>query len=81
MDELFETLTLRQTGKLKGMLPTVLFGKEYWNDVMNIQKMSEWGTISEKDLSLYHVTDDVDEAFEFITAGILELEKLQQEER
>ena len=76
MDELFETLTLRQTGKVKKQLPTVLFGTEYWNDVLNIQSMVEWGTISEKDLMLYHVTDSVDDAFAFLTNAITANEAL-----
>lgn len=70
MDELFETLTLRQTDKIKKPMPTVLFGSEYWNACLNIQAMVEWGTISAKDLSLYHVTDSVDDAFEFLTSAL-----------
>ncbi|MDG1482674.1 MAG: LOG family protein [Myxococcota bacterium] len=70
MDELFETLTLRQTGKIKKPMPTILFGTEYWNSVLNIQAMVEWGTISEKDLQLYLVTDSVDEAFNFLVHAL-----------
>ncbi len=70
MDELFETLTLRQTGKIKKPMPTILFGTEYWNSVLNIQAMVEWGTISEKDLQLYLVTDSVDEAFKFLVSAL-----------
>ena len=70
MDELFEVLTLRQTGKITKPMPTVLFGTQYWNSVLNIQSMVEWGTISEKDLLLYHVTDSVDDAFEFLTSAL-----------
>ena len=75
MDELFESLTLRQTQKIKSPLPTVLFGSEYWNEIMNIDKMAEWGTISLKDLSLYFVTDSIDEAFEFLVSNIEKNEK------
>ena len=70
MDELFETLTLRQTGKIKKPMPTILFGTEYWNSVLNIQAMVEWGTISEKDLQLYYVTDSVDDAFNFLVSAL-----------
>jgi uncharacterized protein (TIGR00730 family) len=76
MDEFFETLTLRQTKKIKGPLPTVLFGAEYWNDIMNIDKMAEWGTISLADLNLYFVTDSIDEAFDFLVEHIEKNEKL-----
>ena len=77
LDELFETLTLRQTGKIKKPIPTVLYGAQYWNDIMNIEKMVEWGTISPKDLDMFVITDSVDEAFEYITTAI---EAEEQEE-
>lgn len=77
MDELFEALTLRQTGKIKKPIPTVLFGTRYWNDVLNIPSMVEWGTISDKDLLLYHVTDDVDDAFRYLTEALEANEAMQ----
>lgn len=70
MDELYETLTLRQTGKIKKPMPTVLFGTDYWNSVFNIEAMVEWGTISAKDLLLYHVTDSVDDAFDYLVSAL-----------
>jgi uncharacterized protein (TIGR00730 family) len=69
-DEFFEILTLRQTGKIKKNLPMVLFGLDYWDSVMNIPKMVEWGTIAERDLELFHRTDSVDDAFEFLTKAL-----------
>ena len=66
-DEMFEILTLRQPGKIKKRLPMVLFGKEYWNSIFNLDAMVEWGTINEKDLLLMHMTDSVDDAFHFLT--------------
>jgi hypothetical protein len=66
LDELFEILTLRQTGKIKKKLPMVLFGTEYWNSILNLEQMVEWGTIAEKDLSLVFRTDSVDDAFAFL---------------
>ena len=80
MDELFEALTLRQTQKINKPMPTVLFGSEYWNDIMNIPKMVEWGTISEKDLEMFIVTDDVEEAFQYLVTEIEDLEKGEQEQ-
>lgn len=70
MDELFETLTLRQTGKIKHSLPTVLFGGEFWKDIINFQAMVDWGVISEADLLLFQIVDTVDEAFNFLTAAL-----------
>ena len=75
MDELFESLTLRQTQKIKTPLPTVLFGTEYWGEIMDIDKMAEWGTISPQDLSLYFMTDSIDEAFDFLVSHIENNEK------
>lgn len=62
-DELFELLTLRQTLKVKKPMCVVIYGKEYWEHVINFKKMVEWNVISEDDLKLFHIVDDVDEAF------------------
>ena len=70
LDEFAEMLTLRQTGKITKPIPTVLFGKEYWGDVLNVEKMVKWGTISPKDLDLFHYTDDVDDAVAFLTGRL-----------
>lgn len=70
MDELFELLTLRQTGKIKKPMPTVLYGREYWDQVFNFEALLEWGTISEKDLDLFHVSDSVDDAFTYLTTAL-----------
>lgn len=72
LDELFEILTLRQTGKIKKKLPMVLFGTEYWDSIINLEKMVEWGTIAEKDLQLVFRTDSVDDAFRFLTTALEE---------
>lgn len=47
LDELFELLTLKQTGKIKRPIPVVLFGKTYWSQVLNLQKMADFGMISQ----------------------------------
>ncbi len=78
MDELFESLTLRQTGKIKKPIPTVLYGSDYWDDVLDIPALLKWGTISEKDLRLFHRTDSVDDAFDFLVDAI---ERIEAEER
>ena len=71
MDELFETLTLIQTGKIDKKLPIVLFGKEYWDSVLNVDAMVKSGTISPSDVDLFLTTDSIDEAFEYVTSGLL----------
>ena len=75
LDELMELLTLVQTGKISKPLPIVLFGKEYWNSVINIQAMVDWGTISKKDLELFLFTDDVDEAANYLVENLLAAER------
>ena len=74
LDELFEALTLRQTRKITKPIPTVLFGKEYWNSLINLDVMVKWGTISPQDIDLMFITDSVDEAFNFLIEGIEETE-------
>lgn len=67
MDEFFEVLTLVQTKKLRKPMAIVLYGKEYWNDVLNLDAMVKWGTIDAADLDLFLFTDSVDEAFAYVT--------------
>jgi uncharacterized protein (TIGR00730 family) len=62
LDEMFETMTLIQTGKLRAF-PIVLMGKDYWQPLMDfVYRMAEEGTISPDDPELIFFTDDVDEA-------------------
>lgn len=72
MDELFETLTLIQT-KVINDFPMVLFGTEYYKPMLEaIDTMIERGTISVEDKKLFLLTDDVDEAMQFIQSYIRE---------
>ena len=66
MDELFELLTLIQTGKTKKYMPIILYGGDYWNEVINFETMVKWGTIDKNDLKYFHIIDDVDQAFHFV---------------
>jgi len=67
MDELFEVLTLVQTSKARAV-PIVLFGADFWKRAINFEVLIEMGTISEADLGLFHITDDVHEACRIIQA-------------
>jgi len=67
LDELFEALTLIQTGKVSKKLPIVLYGKEFWDDVLNLDALVKYGTISPEDLDLFIFTDSVDEAYDYLT--------------
>jgi uncharacterized protein (TIGR00730 family) len=71
-DELFELLTLVQTGKAGKHRCIVMFGTEFWDKVLDFKAMAEWGVISPKDLSLFSFFDDVDEAFEFLRDDLTE---------
>jgi uncharacterized protein (TIGR00730 family) len=70
LDELFETLTLVQTKKIREKPVIVLFGSEFWNSVINFETLVEWGVISPKDIDLFKIIDDVGEAAEFIIEGL-----------
>ena len=72
LDELMEVLTLVQTEKVTKHLPVILYGSEYWNAVLNFEPMVEMGTISREDLELFHTSDTVDEAFDYITRELTE---------
>jgi hypothetical protein len=64
-DEMFELLTLIQTGKVRP-LPILLFGKDYWNRVVNFEAMVEEGVIAPHDLDLLHWTEDANEAWDYV---------------
>ena len=65
MDELFEALTLIQTGRME-QVPFLLFGKAFWEEVVNWQALADSGTISDEDLNLFRFVDSADEAIEII---------------
>lgn len=72
MDEFFEILTLIQTGIIRDF-PVVVIGKKYFEPLVSmLQKMLDAGTISEKDLQLLLVTDDIDEASNYIQKYVTE---------
>ena len=63
-DELFEILTLAQTDKLSKKIGVLLYGREYWDQVLDFKPMSEWGAIAEEDLELISYADTPSDAFE-----------------
>lgn len=66
LDELFETLTLIQTRKVSP-IPVLLFGKAFWQRVVNFEALVEEGTISEHDLELFDYVEDAEEAWQVIS--------------
>lgn len=68
MDELFETLTLIQTHKIKP-IPVLLFGRKFWDKVINFEALIEEGTISPQDVDIFSYVESADEAWERIKAA------------
>ena len=78
LDELFEALTLIQTGKIKNF-PIVIMGTDYWKELIGfIEKMAERGKIGPDDLSLIFATDSVEEAVAHIRTKAIESFGLKQ---
>ncbi len=65
LDEMFESLTLIQTGRME-CVPFLLFGKEFWEDIINWEALADAGTISEDDLKLFRFVETAEEAIEVI---------------
>jgi uncharacterized protein (TIGR00730 family) len=72
LDELFEILTLVQTRKMRKRIPIILYGKKFWDEIINFDALVRYGTISPEDLDLFHRTDSLDEAFALITCELIE---------
>ncbi|NLS96347.1 MAG: LOG family protein [Planctomycetaceae bacterium] len=67
LDELFDTLTLRQTGRMQDV-PVIMFGREFWQNVINFQHLADEGTIDDRDLNLISFAETAQEAWDIITA-------------
>ena len=65
LDELFELLTLRQTG-MKTKIPIILFGREYWDKIINFEYLADHGLIADEHLNLFKYADSASEAWEII---------------
>jgi predicted Rossmann-fold nucleotide-binding protein len=68
---MFEILTLAQTRKLSKKLIVILYGTDYWDDVLKLEPLAEWGAINETDLDLLCRVDSVDTAFEELKKHLL----------
>jgi uncharacterized protein (TIGR00730 family) len=72
LDEMMEILTLTQTGKLAKRMTILLYGSEYWKDVINFGALVKYGVIAEEDLNLFQFVDDPAGAFEALKPGLTE---------
>src|SRR5882762_6292421 len=70
MDELWEMLTLLQTGKLAKQNIILIYGRKYWDEVLNWKAMVRWGTINEDEYKMLEFADTVDQAFERVRNGL-----------
>ena len=70
MDELWEMMTLLQTGKLPKDNLILIYGKKYWDEVLHWKAMARWGTINEAEYKLLQFADNVDDAFDVIRSGL-----------
>ena len=71
MDELMELLTLTQTEKLAKKMTILLYGSEYWKEIINFDALVKYGMISPEDLNLFQYADDPQSAFELLKTGLL----------
>lgn len=74
LDELFELLTLVQTGKTKKKMPIVIYGSDYWNKVLNFQPMADYGMIDKADLTLFRFCDTPQEAFDYLRTHLAKIQ-------
>ncbi len=71
LDEMFEILTLAQTRKLSKQLGVFIYGREYWEEIIDLKPMEEWGAINSADLDLLKWVDSPEEAFEKLRAHLM----------
>jgi predicted Rossmann-fold nucleotide-binding protein len=65
LDELFETLTLIQTARMEP-IPVLLFGRDFWQRIVNWEALADAGTISPDDLDLFNFVETAEDGWEII---------------
>jgi uncharacterized protein (TIGR00730 family) len=70
LDELMEILTLAQTRKLDRHIPIILYGPDYWREIINFDALVRHGTISREDLELFEFADQPADALALLQAGL-----------
>jgi uncharacterized protein (TIGR00730 family) len=72
LDEMFEILTLAQTQKLSKQMCVILYGREYWEQILDLKPMDEWGAINPEDLELMRWVDTPEQALEQLRGHLME---------
>jgi uncharacterized protein (TIGR00730 family) len=72
LDEMFEILTLMQTEKLQKQIQIILYGTDYWDPILNLEPMAEWGAINRSDMHLLQRANTPADAFELLKAHLTE---------
>jgi uncharacterized protein (TIGR00730 family) len=72
LDEMFEILTLVQTEKLDKKIQIILYGSDYWNPILNMDPMADWGAISPGDSDLIKRADTPEDAFALLQQHLVE---------
>ena len=70
LDEMFEILTLMQTEKLEKQIQIILYGSDYWDDILRLEPMAEWGAINIADLHLVKRANTPGDAFALLKAHL-----------
>jgi len=84
LDEMFEILTLMQTEKLAKQIQVILYGSEYWDAILSLDPMADWGAIGPGDIDLIKRVDTPEQAFTLLKAHLTEhhlLPRAEQEAR
>ena len=72
LDEMFEILTLMQTEKLAKQIQIILYGSEYWDPILSLEPMADWGAIGPGDIDLIKRVDTPEQAFTLLKAHLTE---------
>lgn len=70
LDEVMELLTLLQTRKIKKKMTVILYGKKFWEQILNLSRLREYGMIGEEDFELFRFADTPTEAFRMLKEGL-----------
>jgi uncharacterized protein (TIGR00730 family) len=73
LDEMMELLTLAQTRKLAKKMVILLYGSEYWKEIINFDALVKYGTIAKEDLDLFQYADDPQTAMDLLKEGLTRL--------